>query len=116
MTEIIIKWKHPETGKWSEIDHKELIGQSLYTALYAFADRQVVVEVTVDGAKCYFCGTQEWVDHFKSKGDSAVLIRKGADHLLCKYPKLANEVFVTEAVAAAAAIFGVEGITSIMDA
>ena len=113
MTEIIIKWKSPESGQWAEIDAKQLLGQSLHNALYSFEGREVVCEVNIDGKKCYFCGTDAWVEHFKSKGDFAVKAGRGADYLKAKYPDIAETVFIPESVAGAIAILGLESVSSL---
>lgn len=71
---ISISWQD-DTNKWQKLDMQSLRGQTVRTALYLFANRQVVAEVVYEtqNRRYYVCGTQALADIYKRKGFKSFL-------------------------------------------
>jgi hypothetical protein len=54
-------------GKWREVDLSTVVGKTIRELFLGWEGREVVAKAT----NGFICGTKEWIDHYKARGDSA---------------------------------------------
>lgn len=90
MITLAIK-KRTESGQWQNIQAAEIAGKTLLIFFQESIDREIVVEVNLDGRRLFFCGTDHWLQRMKTKGE-AVTFDYAIQRLKQINPQLLAEV------------------------
>ena len=90
MVKFSIK-KRSARGDWQFLDVNEFAGKTLGEVFLSLEGQEAVAEFDIDGARCFFCGTEHWLAQMKKRG-AAVLFSVAHARLQDTRPDLLQEV------------------------
>ncbi len=67
MVKLSIKIRD-EHGRWKDLPVSDLVGKTLEQFFNESQGKEIVAEFELDGTKCYFAGTDHWIDRMSKKG------------------------------------------------
>jgi hypothetical protein len=89
MVKLSIK-KRDENGQWKELLVSDLAGKTLRQFFSESQSQEIVVEFDFDGTKCYFAGTDHWIERMNKKG-RAISFAGAIDRLEKIRPRLLDD-------------------------
>lgn len=83
--------KRNEAGQWKHLDVGVFAGKTLKEVFLDLDGQEVVIEFLIDSKRCFFCGSNYWIERMQRKGP-AVSFHEAINRLKDTRPDLLAEI------------------------